>query len=84
MKDVDLSIWEEISWIYIFMNDRIDFGFLLYFRYKVIITSLGEFYFILFSLKIREYVSGVQSWTKGCRQIDEIKQNRFFYGMFYS
>ena len=25
-----------------------------------------------------------QSWTKGCRQIHEIKQNRFFYGMFYS
>ena len=25
-----------------------------------------------------------QSWTKGWRQIDEIKQNRFFYGMFYS
>ena len=23
-----------------------------------------------------------QSWTKGWRQIDEIKQNRFFYGMF--
>ena len=26
----------------------------------------------------------VQSWTKGLRQIDKIKQNRFFYGMFYS
>ena len=26
----------------------------------------------------------VQSWTKGWRQIDKIKQNRFFYGMFYS
>ena len=26
----------------------------------------------------------LQSWTKGCRQIDEIKQNRFFYGMFHS
>ena len=25
-----------------------------------------------------------QSWTKGWRQIDEIKQNRIFYGMFYS
>ena len=25
-----------------------------------------------------------QSWTKGWRQIDETKQNRFFYGMFYS
>ena len=26
----------------------------------------------------------LQSWTKGWRQIDKIKQNRFFYGMFYS
>ena len=26
----------------------------------------------------------VQSWTKGCKQIYQIKQNRFFYGMFYS
>ena len=26
----------------------------------------------------------LQSWTKGWRQIDETKQNRFFYGMFYS
>ena len=26
----------------------------------------------------------VQSWTKGWRQIHKIKQNRFFYGMFYS
>ena len=26
----------------------------------------------------------VQSWTKVWRQTDEIKQNRFFYGMFYS
>ena len=25
-----------------------------------------------------------QSWTKGWRQIDKIKQNRFFYGMVYS
>ena len=24
----------------------------------------------------------VQSWTKGYAQIDETKQNRFFYGMF--
>ena len=26
----------------------------------------------------------LQSWTKNCRQIHEIKQNRFFYGRFYS
>ena len=26
----------------------------------------------------------LQSWTKGCRQIDETKQNRYFYGIFYS
>ena len=26
----------------------------------------------------------LQSWTKGWRQILEIKQNRFFYGMFYN
>ena len=26
----------------------------------------------------------LQSWTKGWRQIDKIKQNRFFYGMVYS
>ena len=25
-----------------------------------------------------------QSWTKGWRQIHKIKQNRFYYGMFYS
>ena len=25
-----------------------------------------------------------QSWTKSCRQIHKIKQNRFFYGLFYS
>ena len=28
--------------------------------------------------------SQVQSWTKDWRQIDEINQNRFFYGMFDS
>ena len=26
----------------------------------------------------------LQSWTKSWRQIDEIKQNRFFYGLFYT
>ena len=26
----------------------------------------------------------LQSWTKGWRQIRKIRQNRFFYGMFYS
>ena len=26
----------------------------------------------------------IQSWTKGWRQIDKIRQNRFFYGMVYS
>ena len=26
----------------------------------------------------------LQPWAKGCRQIYKIKQNRFFYGMFYS
>ena len=26
----------------------------------------------------------LQSWTKGWREIHKIKQNRFFYGMFYS
>ena len=26
----------------------------------------------------------LQSWTKGWRQIHKIKQNKFFYGMFYS
>ena len=26
----------------------------------------------------------LQSWTKGCIQIHEIKENRFFYGMFCS
>ena len=25
-----------------------------------------------------------QSWTKDCKQIHKTKQNRFFYGMFYS
>ena len=25
----------------------------------------------------------VQCWTKGWRQIQKIKQNRFFHGMFY-
>ena len=29
-------------------------------------------------------VAGLQSWTKGWRQIHKIKQNRFFHGMFYS
>ena len=28
--------------------------------------------------------SEVQSWTKGWRQIDKIKQNRFSYEMVYS
>ena len=32
--------------------------------------------------KILRKING-QFWTKGWRQIDEIKQNRFFYGMFY-
>ena len=26
----------------------------------------------------------LQYWTKSCRQIHSIKQNRLFYGMFYS
>ena len=26
----------------------------------------------------------ISCWTKSCKQIHEIKQNRFFYGMFYS
>ena len=26
----------------------------------------------------------LESWTKGWRQIQKFKQNRFFYGMFYS
>ena len=26
----------------------------------------------------------IQSWTKGWRQIHEVKQNRFLYEMFYS
>ena len=32
------------------------------------------------------YISEVyqQSWTKGWRRIHKIKQNRFFYGRFYS
>ena len=30
------------------------------------------------------YNLNLQSWTKECKQIDEIKQNGFFYGMFYS
>ena len=25
-----------------------------------------------------------QSWTKDSKQIDEVKQNSFFHGMFYS
>ena len=29
-------------------------------------------------------VADQQSWSKGCRQTHEIKQNKFFYGMFYS
>ena len=30
------------------------------------------------------YGTPLQNWTKGWRQIHKIKQNRFFYGMFYS
>ena len=26
----------------------------------------------------------LQSWTKACKQIYKIKQNRFLYGMFHS
>ena len=26
----------------------------------------------------------LQSWTKGCREIHKIKEDRIFYGMFYS
>ena len=29
-------------------------------------------------------LQAVQSWTEDWRQIHEIKQNRFFYGMLYS
>ena len=34
--------------------------------------------------RIPSKIYDVQSWTKGCRQIHEIKQNRFFYEMFCS
>ena len=30
------------------------------------------------------FITNIQSWKKGWRQIHKIKQNRFFYGMFYS
>ena len=34
--------------------------------------------------KFKQILRTGQSWTKGYRQIYKIKQNRFFYGMFYS
>ena len=34
--------------------------------------------------QIRLTALSLQSWTKGWRQTDEIKQSRFFCGMFYS
>ena len=34
--------------------------------------------------KISNLGGYIQSWTKGWRQIDEIKQNGFFYGMVCS
>ena len=35
-------------------------------------------------IKDKDRSLGLQSWRKGCRQIEEIKQNRVFYRMFYS
>ena len=46
-------------------------------RTKTTILIFHQFHFT-------NYLKWLQSWTKGWRQIDEIKQNRFFYGMFYS
>ena len=37
-----------------------------------------------FTSKRTNFQKDLQSWTNGWRQIDETKQNRFFYGMFYS
>ena len=35
-------------------------------------------------IKFQSIRGTLQSWAKGCRQIHEVKQNRFFYEMFYS
>ena len=32
---------------------------------------------------LKHFCKKLQSWTKGCRQIHKIKQNKFLYGMFY-
>ena len=47
----------------------------------------GKFYvrlLIKFHVKIERTIGKLQSWTKGWRQSHKIKQNKFFYGMFYS
>ena len=46
--------------------------------YQCIYFCIYFFYFF------RNNYFHVQSWTKGWRQLHEIKQNRFFYGMVYS
>ena len=32
--------------------------------------------------KRQNIIDDLKSWTKGCREIHEIKQNGFFYGLF--
>ena len=39
---------------------------------------------VSFLSKLRNWVLQLESWSKGWRQIHEIKQNRLFYGLFYS
>ena len=46
---------------------------------SVIFLDVLSHHHLLFYVVILQ----LQSWTKGCRQIHEIKQNRFLYGMFY-
>ena len=54
---------------------RTDNCFVVYFIIIIIVVVVVSFYFGLLL---------VQSWIKVCREIHEIKQNRFFYEMFYS
>ena len=56
----------------------------LYKRKRIIkVATEDEFTLTKFSLCIK-FHKELQCWTKGWRKIHKIKQNRFFYGMFYS
>ena len=50
----------------------------------LVVTQCGCLAKKNYNLSVKMIKTCIQSWTKDWRQIHEIKQNSFFYGMFYS